>query len=88
MAIRRSKAALAEAAEMTGMTRPDTRDYLRRVQNLVGWAVPYTAIVQTMRKAEPIDAEQVAARIRDASPQHRSNTASRRERRAANGDAS
>jgi hypothetical protein len=59
MAVRDSKRALAEVAEMLGTDTVAARGYLRRVQHLAG-PVPYDEIAAAMRRVEGHDAERVA----------------------------
>jgi hypothetical protein len=49
MGIRRSKAALADAAELLGTSKADARVYLRRIQQIAGEPIPYATIVRAMR---------------------------------------
>jgi hypothetical protein len=60
MAVRESKAALADAAALLGTDTKQARTYLRRVQHLAG-PVPYATIVLAMRQAETSEVEAVAA---------------------------
>lgn len=60
MPIRDSKLALREAAELLGANDKAARAYMRSVQALVGWPVPYRAIVEAMRESPSTDAETVA----------------------------
>jgi len=60
MAIRESKQALAEAAELLGTDTRTARLYLRRVQGIAG-PIPYGTIVTAMRRTDISQVEAVAA---------------------------
>jgi hypothetical protein len=63
LAVRDSKRALGQAAELLGTDTVAARDYLRRVQRIVG-PISYTTIVEAMRNADGYSVETVAARLR------------------------
>lgn len=65
MAVRRSKVALAEVAELLGKDRKAARSYCRQVQALTGAAVPYSLIAAVMREVGCSDAHVVASRVRE-----------------------
>jgi len=60
MAVRESKRALAEAAELLDTDTRNARLYLRRIQGIAG-PIPYGAIVTAMRSTDISQVEAVAA---------------------------
>jgi hypothetical protein len=66
--IRLSKQSLARASELLGVDRPHAREYLRRVQILVGEQISYYEIVAVL-EGVPVpdrsDAAQVANQVRE-----------------------
>jgi hypothetical protein len=60
MAVRESKRALAEAAELLDTDTRNARLYLRRVQGIAG-PIPYGTIVTAMRRTDVSQIEAVAA---------------------------
>jgi hypothetical protein len=66
--IRLSKQSLARASELLGVDRPQAREYLRRVQILVGEQISYSQIVAVLEAvpvADRSDAAQVANLVRE-----------------------
>jgi len=47
---RPSKVALREAADLLGVPTSEAREYLRSVQHVAGFPVPYATIVEAMRE--------------------------------------
>lgn len=62
MAVRASKQAVADAADLLGKPRGVARDYLRGIQRQAGVAIPYTHIVEAMQEHEPTSREEIVRR--------------------------
>jgi hypothetical protein len=62
MAPRPSKIALLEAADLLGVPISQAREYLRSVQHVAGFPVPYATIVEAMRETGAAAPDFVAPR--------------------------
>ena len=67
VAIRNSKRALAEVANLLGTDAASARTYLRQVQHLAG-PTSYETIVEAMRRVDGYSADEVAAAITTERP--------------------
>jgi hypothetical protein len=70
MGPRPSKIALREAAELLGVTTSETREYLRGVQHVAGFPVPYATIVEAMRETGSAAPDVVASRAAEIAARH------------------
>jgi len=62
MGARPSKIALREVADLLGVSTSEARRYLRDVQHVAGFPVPYKTIAEAMREAGGTTPEVVARR--------------------------
>lgn len=62
MGPRPSKIALREAADLLGVPTSEAREYLRSVQHVAGFPVPYATVVEAMRETGATTPDIVAPR--------------------------